>query len=152
MPPSLDGIRPESAIVTPLPSHIDITCILCAERATFRVAKNNEKPLCPKHRISILQRAYRVEAEEWARDHCRITGPMELYREGDFHSPSHEEYEAGNRAAHTLNSVTALNRHRATNYDDLCRLLDKSSERDQIFHRAIRSQIDALVDDAMGPK
>ena len=63
---------------------------------------------------------------------CTIA-PPQVYHPHAHVAPTPEEYEAGLRNAHTPNSVAARNRHDATNYERIIKLLD----RDDPFDRGI---------------
>jgi hypothetical protein len=64
-------------------------------------------------------------------------------------NPTPEEYEWGCREAYTFNSVAAYNRHNCTNYDELCKQLDRYDELDRVMYEKLLEQLFELIENGM---
>lgn len=85
------------------------------------------------------------DADEWAESVCHLTDDVHVFQPELRFAPRPEEFELGDREAYTANSVRAMNRHNATNYDEICALLDRHDRVDRVYYLAVRARSEALV-------
>lgn len=91
------------------------------------------------------------EAEEYALDNVRLTrDDLPIYEPDKDFRPTPEEYERGDREAHTPRSVFAQARHYNTNYDALLRdkCGDKHALESHIFYNAIFERVSKVLMEA----
>lgn len=118
--------------------------------------------ICPEHFATVAEY---IQAEPFCEDcaqkvigehakeiasyaaQVRITGTTTVYEPDCHYSPTREEYEYGNREAHTPNGVDTRNRHNATNYDALVSDLSRDDALDRAFYKAVRVRVAELLDD-----
>jgi hypothetical protein len=97
-----------------------------------------------------------IEAKEFAEKNCRFsTDELPTFDPSYEHKPTTEEYEMGDRDAHTENAYRDALRHECTNYDELLADLDSEvvggtriprSIKSAVLYEAIRTQIDQMID------
>lgn len=95
---------------------------------------------------------YAEEAEAYAEEHCKITGPLPEYDPDEEYKCSPEEYEQGLKDSYSPNAYLALCRHRYSNYEALIKPLDKASRtaKGRLAYQAIRKRIMDLLLEAIG--
>jgi hypothetical protein len=123
----------------------DIYCAECEERLDNACLCDDGYycESCMKALIDELE----PEAEAYALENCKITGPIHRFDKSFENRCTREEYEGGSKESYTENSVRCYNRHCRTNYDELIKHLDKDSPQDRVCYHAIRTRIDQLLEE-----
>ena len=110
-----------------------VHCDDCGERLTDEAYWDSDSDCYCELCANQLVEKTKIEAESYAREHCKITCQPPTY---DL------VYE-------TPNALAALCRHEYTNYDELIKDLDRDGITGRIYYKAIRLVIEELLDDVI---
>jgi hypothetical protein len=100
---------------------------------------------CVKELIESLK----GEAIAYAKEHCKITDPLEKYDSQYEYRCTPEDYAHGARESYTENAHMCHCRHNCTNYDELIKDLGRDSIAGRVYYTAIHARIMEMLEEAI---